>query len=185
MATKRKGTAKQKPASKPKPSKAKAAAPSPKIAKLAERAKAEMISQADFLTLMRAVKNRQREMDEARGSMGNAVKQAADRKQLDKVAFSITRRLDRLSDGKLAVAYRHLMHYVVISGIEDRATRQLDAMDKIQPVPAGDPKPKRARAKKGPPVDPKTVEPEAPPSLAGQMDLSQRTDIAADAATLN
>lgn len=134
----------------------------------------QMIAQSDFLSLLRQVKNRQREMDEARGSMGNAVKLAADRKYLDKVAFSIFRRLDRMSDAKLAVTTRHLLHYMDIGGIEDRATRQLDAMDKIDPVAA---KPKRERKKKEPKATPEPEPVTEQPPLIGQMDLSERPDL--------
>lgn len=125
----------------------------PKVKVVSEPDK--LISQPDFLSLLRACKNRQKDMDEARGSMGNAVKLAMDKKHLDRAAFAIFRRLDRLSDNKLAVTRRNLLHYLEIGGLNDRASRQLDALEQVEA-------PKRARKQK--------------PPAAVQLDLSERPD---------
>lgn len=134
-------------------------------AKVAKAGSDPMISQADFLTLVRQTKNRRREMDEARGSLGNLIKQACEKKHLHRRAFSKFRSLDALSDKKLAEELRALKHYCEIGGLNDRASRQLDALDGLEPAqPNGNtvvPMKRRSRPKKEPAV---------------QLDLSERTD---------
>jgi hypothetical protein len=147
-----------KPKMKPKPkTKGKKAAPAE-----------QMTSQPDLLSLLRTCKNRQRSMDEERGSMGAAIKNAQDKKYLNRRAFALFRSLERLPDSRLGPVLRNLLHYCEVGGLNDRATAQLEFSVLDQPA-----------AKKEKPVKVVAREPEPDPESVPtqQMDLSERPDL--------
>jgi hypothetical protein len=61
------------------------------------------------------------------GEMGSAVKEAADKKQLDKKAFGITKSLEKLrraNPAKFQVTWEHLKHYSEAAKFQEHADRQ-------------------------------------------------------------
>jgi hypothetical protein len=128
----------------------------------------QMTTQPDLLSLLRTMKNRQRSMDEDRGSMGNAVKLAVEKKHLNKRAFAIYRTLERLPDSRLGPVLRNLLHYVEIGGLNDRATAQLE-FSVLTDKPAKKAKPVKVEPTQEP--EPMTV------TAPAQMDLSERPDL--------
>lgn len=55
------------------------------------------------------------------GELGSAVKEAADKKHLDRKAFAIATSLDVLDDERLAITLPHLLHYIEVLGLDKRA----------------------------------------------------------------
>lgn len=163
--------------------------PKPARSAKATAAADELITQPDFLTLLTICKNRQHDIDRAKGAMGGAVKLAIDKKHLDRPAFAMFQKLDRLPSGRLRTTLRHLHHYIEIGGLNDRAQEQLDALESEEVVPpldksrsrkkvakangngaASEAKPKRVRKAKA--EDPAPV-----PTEPSQIDLSERDDL--------
>jgi hypothetical protein len=147
-------------------------APPKKVKKVIDKAPKrgapkQLTAQGDLLALLRTVKNRQGEMDTARGEMGNAVKQATERKYLDRVAFGIFRRLDRLPDVRLKNVLRSLRHYTKVGGLDARAEKQLDAFEEVANIAA------KKNGKKEAVVE-TVLEIGTPPA---QMDLAERVDV--------
>jgi len=87
----------------------------------------QFIEQADLLTLQRQIKGRQREMDEIRGSMGNAIALAVKQKHLDKRAHALYRTLEKMSDPLLSKTWKHLEHMAKVGGLLDRIDKQIEA----------------------------------------------------------
>lgn len=74
--------------------------------------------------LAREKRRTKKRLSEISGEHGSSVKAAADKKHLDKTAFSIATRLDALSDDKLAVTLPHLRRYIDDLELDKRATAQ-------------------------------------------------------------
>lgn len=63
-------------------------------------------------------------LGEISGEHADSVKNAADKKHLDKKAFAMAASLDAMTDEKLQVTYFHLLRYMDDLKIPDRATAQ-------------------------------------------------------------
>ncbi len=61
------------------------------------------------------------DMDEIAGNMGSAIKEAVDKKKLDKKMFNWVRQLDKMEPEKLAMHLANLDYYLDISGLIARA----------------------------------------------------------------
>lgn len=82
---------------------------------------AKQISKSKLNKLFDAGKRTKRETREISGGFGAQVKDAVDNDNLDRVAFSIARRLDALSDEKLYATLPALMYYIDQRGLPERA----------------------------------------------------------------
>lgn len=82
---------------------------------------ARQIGKTKLNKLFDAGKRTKRETREISGGFGSMVKDAVDNENLDRVAFSIARRLDALSDEKLYSTLPALMFYIEQRGIDERA----------------------------------------------------------------
>jgi hypothetical protein len=120
---------KSKPAAKPsrKPKKARKTAPERSGEAPRSKITDQQIASSTFDTLIRTVRNRQGEMDIARASMGNAVGIAVKRNFLNKRAFGVIKSWLKLSDGELALVLKAFDHMRKISGLDERANRQIEA----------------------------------------------------------
>jgi hypothetical protein len=126
-------------------------------------------TQPDLLTLTRQLRSKQSEMDETRGSMGNAVLMAVKQKGVHKQALADYRKYDKLSDPELARRLKHFLHYCEIGGLNARADQQIEAFSIAEMAGAKEPTPiERAIKKAKPPKveKPEAVEPMPPPPLA-------------------
>jgi hypothetical protein len=82
---------------------------------------AKQISKSKLNKLFDAGKRTKRETHEISGGFGSQVKDAVENDNLDRVAFSIARRLDSLSDEKLYSTLPALMYYIEQRGLDERA----------------------------------------------------------------
>ena len=82
---------------------------------------AKQISKTKLNKLFDVGKRTKRETREISGSFGAQVKDAVENDNLDRVAFSIARRLDAMSDERLYVTLPALMFYIEQRGLEERA----------------------------------------------------------------
>lgn len=74
--------------------------------------------------LVRALKGHEADKNEAVGNMGSLIAQAVEKHHLDKRAFRMANTLGRLEDHKLAITYFHLLHYLEVLGVPERAKAQ-------------------------------------------------------------
>lgn len=84
------------------------------------RSKAQQIGVQDFKNLVRRCANAKKQASEITGGIGELVKNAAENKNLDRVAFSIFRRLDSMSVEKLTTTLACLDYYIEIGELEDK-----------------------------------------------------------------
>ena len=82
---------------------------------------AKQISKSKLNKLFDAGKRTKRETREISGAFGQTVKDAIENDNLDRVAFSIAKRLDGMSDEKLYATLPALMLYIEMRGIDERA----------------------------------------------------------------
>jgi len=92
----------------------------------------EFPTEKDFKNLVRKVKVAEGTKNEGVSEMGGIISDAVEKKHLDKRAFSIFRRLDRLDDDKLAICLAHLDHYRRIGLLDERASRQAELFQEAQ-----------------------------------------------------
>jgi hypothetical protein len=88
-----------------------------------ETEQAKQISKSKLNKLFDAGKRTKRETREISGTFGAQVKDAVENENLDRVAFSIARRLDALSDEKLYATLPALMYYIDQRGLPERALK--------------------------------------------------------------
>ena len=86
--------------------------------------KLEFPTEKEFTNLCRKVKVAEGTKNEGVSEMGGAISDAVEKKHLDKRAFGIFRRLDRLDDDKLAICLGHLYQYIAYGKLQERADRQ-------------------------------------------------------------
>jgi hypothetical protein len=82
---------------------------------------AKQISKTKLNKLFDVGKRTKRETREISGGFGAQVKDAVENENLDKVAFSIARRLDAMSDERLYATLPALKFYIEQRGLEERA----------------------------------------------------------------
>ena len=81
----------------------------------------KMISASKLKKLLKEQRAGQNDMDEIRGSMGNAIATAVEKDNLDKKMFGWLKQLDRMTPEKLAYHLPNLFYMIDASGIGDRA----------------------------------------------------------------
>lgn len=118
---------------KPKASKKAKAAKKPAASKTAAQVKhpAKQISENDLMRLLGRCNSLGTQAAEITGEMGNLVKQAVDGKNLDRTAFTIVRRLYKMSTQKLHSTLPALLLYIDMARLEEKLASepQLDLSD--------------------------------------------------------
>lgn len=79
-----------------------------------------MIGVSDFRNLVKQCNNLKKKAGSANSEMGGLVSNAAENKYLDKVAFSIFRRLERMEPQKLGTTLAHLDYYRDIGRLDEK-----------------------------------------------------------------
>ena len=80
----------------------------------------KMIGVSDFKNLVKQCANLKKKAGASTSEMGGLISNAAENKNLDKVAFAIYRRLDALDPQKLGTALAHLDCYRQYGGLDDK-----------------------------------------------------------------
>jgi hypothetical protein len=86
-----------------------------------ETQKAKQISKAKLLKLVKAKNNARKQTSEINGGVGGQIADAVENDNLDKVAFSMACRLERMSPEKLWTTLPALMHYIDEMELEKKA----------------------------------------------------------------
>jgi hypothetical protein len=96
------------------------------MAKRAKPTEVELISEKDFRALVRTIKSHQSQMDESRGSLGNAVMQATRKKSVNKWALRKFMEVERMADNVAQARLLHFVHYLHVGGVLERISAQMD-----------------------------------------------------------
>lgn len=83
-----------------------------------------MIPPKEFETLARRCKSLKNQVAETSGTMGELIKDAAEKKFLHRKAFSAFRSIAGMEDNKLAEFLAHFDYYRDIGGLDERAKNQ-------------------------------------------------------------
>lgn len=78
----------------------------------------KVINKTKFGKLLKSQRSQQGDMDEIRGTMGNEMKTAVEKDNLDKAMFAIVRRLHKMTPEKLAYHLPNLFLYVEYADLE-------------------------------------------------------------------
>ena len=80
-------------------------------------------------SLMKQAINLEKQTAETSGELGELIKSYKNNKHVDPGAFRVVKAMVRLSDEKLAVRLAHLMHYIKVLNLEERASAQAQMFD--------------------------------------------------------
>jgi hypothetical protein len=97
----------------------------------------KVIAETDFKRLEDSIRNAERDKNEAVSIIGGLVNAAVDKKNLDKRAFAIYRRLSKLSDLHLHTTLAHLDRYRAIGKLDERASQQGQLLSDQPEIGAG------------------------------------------------
>lgn len=92
---------------------------------------ARMISQNDLRNLIKSIKIIEGDKDEASELISKKIKDAATKKNLDKKAFALIRRFDKMENEKLAAFWDNLEAYMDMAGLYER-------IESVGKLPLGD-----------------------------------------------
>lgn len=79
---------------------------------------------ADLNSLIKAKRSAKQQTSEIGGTIGEKIAKAVEEKHLDRKAFNMVCTLDALEDERLAITLPHLLHYIRVRGLMERADAQ-------------------------------------------------------------
>ena len=82
---------------------------------------AKQITGAKLKKLVKAKENARKQTSEINGDIGDMIADAIEKDNLDKVAFAMATRLDRMSPEKLWVTLPALLYYIDELGLKEKA----------------------------------------------------------------
>lgn len=91
-----------------------------------------MIPPKEFETLARRCKSLKNQVAETSGTMGELIKDAAEKKFLHRKAFSMFRSIAGMEDNKLAEFLAHFDYYRDIGGLDKRAENQAQMFQRTE-----------------------------------------------------
>lgn len=83
-----------------------------------------LMTEKDLLTLLRRLRPLETAKSEATSSVGEQISEAVQKRYLDKTAFTLVRRLNKLNDSRLQAVLAHFDHYRDVLKLDERASTQ-------------------------------------------------------------